>query len=114
MTNHTEGLHHYHTRKRIHQKHEPYPHPDKWKRFMDKAIYVIGVAGPIMTIPQLMKIWVEKDASGVSVISWSSYLVIAVFWLTYGIIHKEKPIIFTYFAWIIIEILVVIGVIIYG
>jgi len=47
----TEGLHHFHRRKRIYQKHEPYPHPDKWKRFMDHAIYCVGVFGPIMTIP---------------------------------------------------------------
>ena len=25
MANHIEGLHHFHTRKRIHQKHEIYP-----------------------------------------------------------------------------------------
>ena len=50
MANHVEGLHHFHTRKRIHQKHEIYPHPDRWMNFMDKAIYVMGVFGPLMTI----------------------------------------------------------------
>jgi len=39
-------------------KEEPYPHPNKWKRLMDKLIYFAGVLGPIMTIPQLSKIWV--------------------------------------------------------
>ena len=108
-----EALHHYHRRKRIHQKHEPYPHPDKWKRLMDKFIYVVGVAGPILTLPQLIKIWVEKNAAGVSAISWAGFLVAAVFWLMYGILHKEKPIIFTYTLWIILDGLVVAGVLIY-
>ena len=94
------GTHHYHRRKRIHQGHEEYPHPDAIKRVMDKMIYFVGVAGPIMTLPQLFKIWVEKNAAGISVISWITYLVLGIFWLSYGIMHKEKPIIVNYILWI--------------
>ena len=108
-----EGLHHFHRRKRIHKKHEPYPHPDKWKNFMDKAIYLVGIFGPIMTIPQVMKIWFERDISGVSAVSWASYLFIAIFWLTYGIMHKEKPIIIVYTGWIVMELLIVIGILVH-
>jgi len=108
------GLHHFHKRKRIYQKHEPYPHPSKLKRFIDKSIYVIAVFGMVMTIPQITKIWVEKNAAGVSAISWGAYMVGATFWLTYGIVHKEKPIIFTNSIWIFLEILVVVGTLIYG
>lgn len=107
-------LHHFHRRKRIHQKHEPYPHPNKWKRLMDRLIYIVGIFGPIMTIPQLMKIWIEKNAVGVSPISWGSYLVIAMFWVIYGIIHEEKPIILTYTVWIVLDIFIVIGTLMYG
>ncbi len=114
MTNHTEGLHHHHVRKRIHQKHEPYPHPHKWKRFIDRAIYVVGLFGPIMTIPQLSKIWIEKNASGVSAISWAAYLVVAIFWVIYGVAHKEKPIIVISSVWIILELLIVMGILLYG
>lgn len=107
-------MHHVHTRKRIYQKVEEYPHPDKWKNFLDKSIYIVGAFGPIMTIPQLMKIGIEKNASGVSAISWSAYFVTAIFWLSYGITHKEKPIIFTYILWIVLEIFIVIGTLMYG
>lgn len=81
---------------------------------MDKAIYVIGIAGPIMTIPQLTKIWIEKNAVGVSAISWFAYLIIAFFWLIYGVMHKEKPIILTFSVWIILDILIVIGILMYS
>lgn len=114
MVQDSQGLHHFHKRKRIYVKHEPYPHPDKWKRVMDKLIYIVGIFGPIMTIPQLTIIWIEKNAGGVSLISWSSYLVIAVFWITYGIMHKEKPIIFANCLWILLEIFIIIGVLLYG
>ena len=114
MAHDTQGLHHFHKRKRIYRKHEPYPHPHKWKRFMDKAIYVIGILGPILTIPQIANIWIDKNATGVSIISSSPYLLTAIFWLIYGIMHKEKPIIFTFSIWIIFDILIVVGILIHG
>ena len=114
MVHNSHGLHHFHKRKRVHLKLEKYPHPDKSKRFMDKAIYVIGVLGPILTLPQIYKIWIEKNATGVSIISWSAYLLIAFFWVIYGFMHKEKPIILTYLTWIVIHAFVVIGIAMYG
>jgi uncharacterized protein with PQ loop repeat len=108
-----KGLHHFHRRKRIHEKHEPYPHPDKWKNLMDRMIYVVGMFGPIMAIPQLLGIWVEKNTAGVSLITWGAFLIIAVFWITYGIMHKAKPIITTYIGWIIMDILIVAGILLY-
>ncbi|MBW2999558.1 hypothetical protein KY339_02695 [Candidatus Woesearchaeota archaeon] len=114
MVHDSHGLHHFHKRKRIHVKHEPYPHPKKWKRFIDKTIYAVGVFGPLMTIPQLTKIWIDKNAAGVSAISWGAYLITAIFWFIYGVAHKEKPIIVTYAIWIFLEIFIVIGAVLYG
>ncbi len=108
-----KGLHHFHKRKRIYQNHEPYPHPNKLKNAMDKMIYFVGLSGPIMTIPQLFKIWVERSTSGVAEITWVAFLIIAVFWLAYGILHKEKPIIITYTGWLIMDALILIGLILY-
>jgi uncharacterized protein with PQ loop repeat len=114
MVHDSHGLHHFHKRKRIHKKHEPYPHPNAFKKFLDKAIYAIGVIGPVMTIPQITKIWIDKNAAGVSVISWTAYLVTAFFWLVYGVFHKEKPIIITYAIWIFLDLFIIIGAVIYG
>ena len=114
MSNNTEGFHHYHIRKRIHQKHEQFPHPDKFKRIFDKVIYVAVIVGPIMNLPQLFKIWVSQSASGVSFTSWISFSIISVFWFIYGILHKEKPVIFMNFALIIVQALIAIGALRYG
>ncbi len=108
------SVHHQHIRKRIHQKHEPFPHPDKWKRFMDRIIYVVSVIGPIMTIPQVLTIWIGQNASGVSVISWGTYLLCAIVWLFYGLMHREKILVFNYSVWIVLEILIVVGTLMYG
>ncbi|MBN1941034.1 MAG: hypothetical protein JW772_02525 [Candidatus Diapherotrites archaeon] len=109
-----KGMQHFQMRKRIHEKHEPYPHPQKSKRAIDKLIYIAVAAAPIANIPQLLKIWLEKDASGVSIISWISFSIISIVWLVYGIAHKEKPIIAMNCALIVMQILIVIGVLTYG
>ncbi|MBU4069586.1 MAG: hypothetical protein KJ646_01240 [Nanoarchaeota archaeon] len=114
MTSYSKGLHHYHIRKRIYQKHEPFPSKNKLKRNFDKLIYIAVIFGPIMTIPQLLKIWTSKNAAGVSFIAWASFSVISILWLTYGILHKEKPIIFMNLALIILQVLIAISALIYG
>ncbi len=108
------GLHHFQKRKRIFEKLEPYPHPDKWKNLFDKLIYVFGIFGPIMTIPQVTQIWIEKNAAGVSLVTWVAYLIVAVFWVFYGLLHKEKAIVFIYLVWIVLDALIVLGLLLYA
>lgn len=107
-------LHHFHVRKRVHRKLEKYPHPDRLKRFLDRLIYFVVFAAPFATIPQVYKIWIGQDAAGVSLIAWFSYILICLVWLVYGILHKEKPIIFANTGYIIVNILVFLGTLIYG
>jgi MtN3 and saliva related transmembrane protein len=114
MVDQTQGLHHFEKRKRQHQNLEPYPHPNTLKRFVDKTIIFVGVIGPIMTVPQILKIWVEKNAGSISLISFSTYIFVALFWVYYGILHKEKPIIITHGAWALMHFFIVIGTILYA
>ena len=107
------GIHHYTQRKKEGRLHK-YCNRECLTCCMDKVIYFIGLVGPVMTIPQLHKIWVENKVAGVSVISWASYAIVAAFWIIYGILHREKPIIFTYCLWFIMEVLVVVGVLTHG
>ncbi len=67
-----------------------------------------------MTLPQVFKIWIGQNASGVSVISWLGYLIAAWFWLLYGFIHKEKPIIVTYLTWTVLVVMVIVGTLLYS
>lgn len=111
---HIEPIHHYHVRKRVHHWFEDYPHPGVLKRTVDRCVYFVGVVGPIMTLPQLYTIWVHEHTEGVSLSTWASYAFISSFWLLYGVLHHEKPIIFTYSCWIVIHIFMVSGIIIYS
>ncbi|HVZ67086.1 MAG TPA: hypothetical protein VG917_02390 [Patescibacteria group bacterium] len=75
---------------------------------LDYLVYLASFAGPVMTIPQIYDIWVGKSLN-VNEITWGSYFVIAVIWLCYGIVHREKPIIFSNILGIIASGSVVLG-----
>ncbi len=60
---------------------------------IDKSIYIIGFIGVAANFPQLFNIWISKQTAGVSLVSWSFFLIGSFFWFGYGVIHKEKPII---------------------
>ena len=114
MANHSAATHHAHVRERIHTKKEKYPHPDKLKRAIDHLIYFIVFLAPIMNLPQLIKIWVNQEAAGVSLLSWGSFTVFSIVWIVYGILHKEKPIIFMNAMLFVTQLFVAIGTYIYG
>ncbi len=82
-------------------------------KIFDQLIYLAAFFGPVLTLPQLWKIWSEKSASGVSIITWGGYLIGAIFWLIYGFIHKEKPIIAANLSLGILALLIVISILIY-
>ena len=111
---HIEPLHHYHVRKRIHHWFEAYPHPNQAKRILDRSVFYVGALGPLVTLPQLYTLWLEKDPSGLSLFTWISYIFLALFWITYGVVHKERPIVFTYSCWILIHLTMASGIIMYN
>lgn len=115
------GLHHFHKRKgklvmNPKSVKNPFQTPSKSKLrgFMDTIIYIVAVLGPLIAIPQVLKIWHMKEATGVSLITWIGYLFGGFFWLTYGLLHQEKPIIITNVLWIFVQIFIIIGIVRYG
>ena len=101
---HNGGVYHYH------KKHMS----KKTKKLVDKIVFSIIFLGPIVTIPQATKIWWYKEAASISIISWTFYMLIAIAWVTYGFVHREKPIIIAYSCWICLHITIIVGAIIYG
>ena len=96
-------LHHLSKRKRIHKKFEEYPSKKFWIRFLDRLLVVIAVVGPLVSIPQLWAVYSTHDAANISFFSWGLWALFNLVWLTYGIVHKEKPIIITYILWFFVN-----------
>jgi uncharacterized protein with PQ loop repeat len=76
--------------------------------------YLGGIISPLITLPQLIKIYYHHNAEGVSLTSWISWSFGALFLLTYGIVHKQKPLVFLQGMVLPIYIGIVIGILIYS
>lgn len=83
------------------------------KHYIDKVIYVFAIIVPLMTIPQALKIWMNADAKGVSILAWATYFIASFFWIIYGRVHNKHAIILTHSLMLACNGLVVIGAIIY-
>jgi uncharacterized protein with PQ loop repeat len=68
----------------------------------------------LMTVPQVLTIWVGHQAAGVSVVSWSAYLLSAVLWLWYGLRKRDKNIYLPCIGWIGLDAAVIAGAVVYA
>ena len=68
----------------------------------------------VMTIPQVWAIWVGHQASGVSILSWSAYLVSALLWLLFGVRRHDRNIYLPCLGWIALDGAVIVGAAVYG
>jgi len=110
----SEPLHHIHKRKRIHQKHETYPHPNAAKRFLDSSIYAVGIFLPFMVSLQAFKIWTEKNAESIALPTFVALTLGNPLWVVYGFVHKDKPIAITHALYSLVNVAIVLGTILYG
>jgi uncharacterized protein with PQ loop repeat len=81
---------------------------------IDRAMLALGVLGPIATIPQIYTIFSSQDAGSVSIVSWIFYLITAFFTLAYAAVHKLRSLILPSILWIMADIIIIAGCLIYG
>jgi len=68
----------------------------------------------LMTVPQVWTIWVGHQAAGVSVVSWSAYLLSALLWFWYGLQKRDKNIYLPCVGWVGLDVAVIVGAVIYA
>ncbi|HKC53573.1 MAG TPA: SemiSWEET family transporter [Burkholderiales bacterium] len=88
----------------------PNPQP---VRGLEKVLRGLSVFTMLMTVPQVLTIWVGGDAGGVSLVSWVSYLVSACLWFVYGLQKQDKTIYLACVGWMLLDVAIVIGVIVH-
>jgi uncharacterized protein with PQ loop repeat len=89
-------------------------HDSKLRKFVDEAIYVFAILGPAASIPQVYNAIILKEIEGLSLFTWFSWNLISCFWLIYGILHKDKPIIISSTLWILTQSIVIIAILLYS
>ncbi len=80
---------------------------------LEKVLRGLSVFTMLMTVPQVLTIWVGGDAGGVSLISWVSYLISACLWFVYGLQKRDKTIYLACVGWVLLDVAIVIGVIVH-
>ena len=68
----------------------------------------------LMTVPQVLTIWVGHQAAGVSVLSWSAYLLSAVLWFWFGLQQGDRNIYLPCVGWVAVDSAVIAGALVYG
>jgi uncharacterized protein with PQ loop repeat len=75
---------------------------------------IVSVIQPLMTLPQIYQVFSTQSAQDVSLFTWLGYTILGSVLLVYGIVYRLKPIIFGQAIWTTLEIVMVIGILLYG
>ena len=86
----------------------------KPKTAMDRLLGAMSIFTMLMTVPQVLTIWVGHQAAGVSVISWGAYLLAAVLWFWYGLQQRDRNIYLPCVGWVALDVAVIVGALLYG
>jgi uncharacterized protein with PQ loop repeat len=87
--------------------------PTVSKTSFDRVLYALSIITILMTIPQVLSIWTNRSAEGVSVITWGTYLVSAGVWLVHGLEQRDPTIYRAWTAWIVVDASIVVGALVF-
>ena len=83
------------------------------KRVLDRVAYPVAIIGPLSSLDQILRIWNEKSAEGVSPVVWVVLLFTSTFWVFYGAVHHEKVIFFGHIIWFIFSATILLEIILF-
>ena len=89
-------------------------HPSIYETKLRRVLGGMSIFTLLMTIPQVLTIRVRHQAAGVSIFTWSAYLLSAVLWLWFGVQKQDKNIYLPCIGWIVLDVAVIVGAVIYG
>ncbi len=95
-----------------HQMHQSATH-SRERRLLNRLLGVMSIVTMVMTVPQVWIIWVDRQTAGASLLSWSAYLASALLWLWHGLREHDRNIYLACVGWILLDLAVVVGIIVY-
>lgn len=107
-----------HTPLHLPSKKHPHPHHPRTKKAIpfdgfDRLVLVVSVLYPLSAFPQAVAVF-KGSVEGVSVISWTAFLICSILFLAYGIRRRVPPMIVANSIWIVMDIVVIVGVLVMG
>ena len=107
------GFHHLRARVHVSKGLEPFPATSTLKRFFDYLMYAVGILAPLSLLPQILQIYTTESGVGLSLSTWSLFVLINLLWATYGAMHKDTHIFFANIFMMVFNLIVVVGILMY-
>ena len=77
-------------------------------------MYGVSVGMPMTNIPQLQQLYATKVTAGLSLFTWVMYALLGLIPLAYAVINNLKPLIISNILWLMVEVMMIYGIIIYS
>ena len=82
-------------------------------KLMRRILGSLSIFTMLMTVPQVLTIWLGHQAAGVSLVSWSAYLLSAFVWFWHGLQRRDPNIYLACIGWMILDGAVIVGALLY-
>ena len=95
---------------------DPVPHSASSSsphKLMRRILGSLSIFTMVMTVPQVLTIWVGHQAAGVSLASWSAYLLSALLWFWHGLQRRDPNIYLACIGWMVLDGAVIVGILLY-
>ncbi len=83
-------------------------------KLIDRAVYFAAITEPALVVPQIIRIFSDQDASGVSLGTWVGFEVMTMIWVLYSIEHRQKMVFISSTLFMVVQGLVIIGGLMHG
>lgn len=84
-------------------------HGDR-KSGLERSLGALSFVTMASTVPQVLAVW-RQGGEGVSLVSWSAYLLSACLWLVYGLRKRDRTIYLPCIGWIALDAAIVAGIV---
>ena len=76
-------------------------------------MYCVGTVAPLALLPQVSRVYLYKDVTGLSIVTWILLGSINFLWAVYGTLHHERPIMIANTGMCILNFAIVFGILLY-
>jgi len=84
------------------------------KQMVGYLMYAVAVIMPLSNVPQILQVYNTQVVTGLSLVSWVTYLIFGFIPLSYALINKLLPLIISNVLWTLVNISMIYGIIIYS
>lgn len=79
------------------------------KPHVNRTVLVLGLAYPMAMMPQMYNVWALHRTSGLSELTYTAGIIMAIAWTVYGLVNRDKAIFMLNMLWIGVHTTMLVG-----